>query len=212
MGRAANAHDVQRIMELYAPDAVSISPVFGEVRGRAAIARTWEQMFQSMPDAYFSMSHTLKDEDRIAMIGTVTATDRVGWFGLPPTGKRFTYRMVVLLNLFGSQIVRDERIYDVETVRQSLEKARIEAELKLAAEVQSALLPTKMHDAPFCQGIGASIPSRQIGGDFFQFLSLPNGDCGVALADVAGKGPSAAILAAMIQGMLSVEAQIGNRQ
>ena len=54
---AANAHDVERIVDYYAPDAVAISPVFGEVRGRAAIAQTWEQIFITMPDAQLGRRH-----------------------------------------------------------------------------------------------------------------------------------------------------------
>jgi len=210
LGQAANAHDVHRIMDFYAPDAVAISPIFGEVRGRTAIAQTWEQTFRTMPDARMWVSDILKDGQRIASIATMKATDRVGWFGLPPTGGLITYRLVILLTLVDSKIVREERVYDLANVREHLEKSRIDAELNLAAEVQRALLPRNVHRVPYCEAAGASAPSRHIGGDFYQFTHLPNGDTGIALGDVSGKGPSAAILAAMIQGMLTAESRLGN--
>jgi len=206
---AANAHDVERIVDYYAPDAVAISPVFGEVRGRAAIAQTWEQIFITMPDARISVSDVLKDDQRIALIATMTATDHVGWFGLQPTGGQIIYRVIILLTCLDSKIVREERVYDLANVRQGLEKARIDAELNLAAEVQRALLPRNVYRLSYCEVAGASTPSRQIGGDFYQFIDLPNGEIGIALGDVSGKGPAAAILAAMIQGVLAVGCRSG---
>ena len=191
-------------MDFYTPDAVAVSPVFGEVRGRAAIAQTWEQIFLTMPDARISISDVLKDGQRIALIATMSATDRVGWFGLQPTGGQITYRVIILLTCLDSKIVREERVYDLANVRQGLEKARIDAELNLAAEVQRALLPRNVYRMPYCEVAGASTPSRQIGGDFYQFIDLPNGEIGIALGDISGKGPAAAILAAMIQGVLAV--------
>ena len=49
----------------------------------------------------------------------------------------------------------------------------------------------------------ASIPCRAIGGDFYDYFSLPGGAFGFALGDVAGKGPSAALLTARIQGIFA---------
>ncbi len=54
--------------------------------------------------------------------------------------------------------------------------------------------------------VGASIPCRSIGGDFFEYLELPSGDFGFALGDVAGKGPPAALLTAALQGMFTAHA------
>lgn len=54
--------------------------------------------------------------------------------------------------------------------------------------------------------MGVSIPCRAIGGDFFEYLDLPTGAFGLALGDIAGKGPPAALLAAILQGMLAGQA------
>src|SRR5260370_36914484 len=105
------------------------------------------------------------------------------------------------------KIVRDERIYDLTGVLQRLEKARLDKELAMAAEVQRALLSRTRHLTEYCEAVGDSIPCRAIGGDFFELVHLPSGDFAVALGDISGKGPASAILAAMIQGMLAVEVQ-----
>src|SRR5262245_21771242 len=87
--------DVQGLMELYAEDAVAISPVFGEVRGRANIVATWEKLFRTVADISLEVSDVLVDGDRIGILSTIRATDRAGWFGLPPTGGPISYRLVM---------------------------------------------------------------------------------------------------------------------
>jgi sigma-B regulation protein RsbU (phosphoserine phosphatase) len=109
----------------------------------------------------------------------------------------------------GGRVIRDERIYDSRGLIERLEKARLDRELRTAAEVQSALLSRTSHRTPFCEFIGASAPCRAIGGDFFEFIELPSGEAGIAMGDVSGKGPAAALLAAMLQGMLAADAPAG---
>ena len=207
---AANHHDVPRLMDFYADDAVARSPVFTEVRGRAAIAATWEKVFSTFPDCWLDASEVLVDGDRIAVLGTLHATDRLGWFGLPPTGDAFSYRVMLLLTISAGRIVHEERVYDSAGVVARLEKALLDKELTTAAEVQQALLPRTAYDGGYCEAIGGSVPCKAIGGDFFEFAELPSGNLGVALGDVAGKGLPAALLAAMLQGMVAAEAAVGD--
>jgi len=106
----------------------------------------------------------------------------------------------------GSRVLRDERIYDSRGLTERLAKARLDYELQTAAEVQRALLSRTSHRTPFCEFVGASSPCRAIGGDLFEFMELPSGEVGIAMGDVAGKGPAAALLAATLQGMLTADA------
>ena len=89
--------------------------------------------------------------------------------------------------------------------REAIEKARMERELQLAAEIQRALLPEAMQSGPHFDVAAASIPCRSIGGDFFDYFNLADGRFGFTLGDVAGKGPSAALLTAMIQGAFAAQ-------
>lgn len=92
--------------------------------------------------------------------------------------------------------IENARLY-----RDSMEKARIEQELRIASQIQQALLPLGRKTGGFFDAMGASIPCRAIGGDFFEYLDLADGRFGFALGDVAGKGPPAALLTAMLQGI-----------
>lgn len=208
-GDATRQRDLPRLMDFYAEEAVAVSPVFGTICGKAAISDSWERLFSTFADFAVEVSNVLVDGDRVAVMGTVNSTDRLGWFGLPATGGRISYRLVLLLTLAGGKIVHDERIYDVTGVLERLEKARLDKELQTAADVQRALLTRATHAGRFCESVGDSVPCRAIGGDFFEFVELPSGDFGVAMGDVAGKGPPSALLAAMIQGMFAVEAGAG---
>ena len=62
----------------------------------------------------------------------------------------------------------------------------------------------------FFQAMGASLPSRSIGGDFFEYTDMDDGAIGVILGDVAGKGPAAALLTAKIQGLFSAQSGDGS--
>ncbi len=89
--------------------------------------------------------------------------------------------------------------------REATEKARIERELQLAAEIQRALLPEPLQSGPHFDVAAASIPCRSIGGDFFDYFNLATGTFACTLGDVAGKGPPAALLTAMIQGAFAAQ-------
>ena len=76
-----------------------------------------------------------------------------------------------------------------------------EAEISFALQVQQALFP---RDFPEC-GLSFSavcMPARGISGDYYDVLVLPDGRIGIAIADISGKGVSAAILMASLQALL----------
>ena len=84
--------------------------------------------------------------------------------------------------------------------REAAEKIRLERELQLAAEIQRALMP---HGPPVGPPLRGGRRVAAVPGDrrrFLRLLRAADGSFGFALGDVAGKGPSAALLAAMIQG------------
>jgi len=206
----AQRRNIAQLVECYAEHAIAVSPVFGEVRGRAAIAETWQRLFATFADFAVEITDILVDGDRIAVLSAIETTDRRGWFGLRATGSPISYRLVLLLTIENGLLVRDERIYDSAGILERLEKARLDKELRTAAEVQRALLARTTYRSAFCESIGDSVPCRAIGGDFFDFIELSAGGVGLVMGDVAGKGPAAALLASLLQGMFAVEAPTGD--
>ena len=82
---------------------------------------------------------------------------------------------------------------------EAAEKARIERDLRVAAEIQRALLADPAYENRFCDLAAIAVPCRTIGGDFYDYLELSGGGFAFALGDVAGKGPPAALQAAAVQ-------------
>jgi len=97
--------------------------------------------------------------------------------------------------------IENARLY-----RETMEKARMEQEMRIAAEIQQALLPKGGRSAAYFRAAAASLPCRSIGGDFYDYVEMKSGSLGFALGDVAGKGPPAALLSAMMQGIFAAQA------
>jgi sigma-B regulation protein RsbU (phosphoserine phosphatase) len=91
---------------------------------------------------------------------------------------------------------------------ESAEKARLDRDLRIAADIQRALLPEPAFDAGIADLAAASIPCRTVGGDFFDYIDVGERGFGFALGDVAGKGPPAALLAAAVQSNFAAHAPV----
>jgi len=89
--------------------------------------------------------------------------------------------------------------------REMLEKNRIEQQLRIAKQVQMALLPAA---DPALEGYdiaGTNVPTWEIGGDYFDYLPQPDGRLGLAIADVSGKGVPAALIMATFRAALRAQ-------
>jgi len=93
---------------------------------------------------------------------------------------------------------------------ESAEKAKTDRDLRIAAEIQRALLPEPQFDGTTCDLAAASIPCRTVGGDFYDYLDLGDRGLGFGLGDVAGKGPPAALLAVAVQTNCAAQAPISD--
>ena len=97
-------------------------------------------------------------------------------------------------------------IDNAQLYKAAVEKARLDQEMATAAQIQQALLPTRNRAGAFFDAAAEMMPCRSIGGDFFEYVDLPDGAFGFALGDIAGKGPPAALLGALLQGNLAAQA------
>jgi serine phosphatase RsbU (regulator of sigma subunit) len=78
---------------------------------------------------------------------------------------------------------------------------RYQQELSIAASIQQRLLAVTIPEVSFARIGGRNMSCKEIGGDFFEAVNTPAG-LAVVLADVSGKGVSAALLASTLQGMV----------
>jgi PAS domain S-box-containing protein len=90
------------------------------------------------------------------------------------------------------------------------ETERIEQELRVARMIQHALLPKSL---PELEGYRIAVhyqPAREVGGDFYDLLELPDGRLGLIVGDVSGKGVPAAIVMAITRTMLHSAFHLGS--
>jgi phosphoserine phosphatase RsbU/P len=89
-----------------------------------------------------------------------------------------------------------------DLLREAAEKKRLEEELRIAREIQMSLLPQGPLTMPGLSVSALCVPAREVGGDYYDFLPLDDHRLGVLIADVSGKGTSAALYMAELKGLM----------
>jgi len=105
----------------------------------------------------------------------------------------------------------EETIAELKASREIIRRKTLE-EFVIAQQTQESLLPQRL---PQCENFhirASSSPTRYVGGDFYDFLPLGTGEWAGVLADVSGKGVSAALLSSMVLGALNMEFRSGAEQ
>jgi len=125
--------------------------------------------------------------------------------GKKVTRARYTTEDMTLLSVLSDQAaiaLENARLY-----QETLEKQRMEEELKVARDIQQNLLPKDTFHDPDFELSGFNLPSKEVGGDYYDYITLENGTIGIAIGDISGKGIPAAILMSNLQAALRVSAR-----
>jgi serine phosphatase RsbU (regulator of sigma subunit)/anti-sigma regulatory factor (Ser/Thr protein kinase) len=139
----------------------------------------------------------------------VPGVEIASWMGLP---LRVREQSVGVLNVNSmmtdrftpddievAQAFADQASVALQNARlHELEVKQIEQELSIAHGIQASLMPSTSPDVPELEIVARSLSARQVSGDFFQYLTMPDGSIGIAVGDVQGKGIPAALLMAVI--------------
>ena len=121
---------------------------------------------------------------------------------------RFTEDHLKVLTTLAS--VAAIRVQNARLMEQQMERVRLERELQVASEIQQRFQPAS---APIVAGYelqGISFPCYEIGGDYYDFIQRDNGKLIVALGDVSGKGPSAALLMSSLHAAVHAHSELDN--
>jgi len=97
------------------------------------------------------------------------------------------------------ETVVEERTRELREKNAALEKAQaqLKAELEVARSMQLAILPSAFPARPGCDAAARMIPATTMGGDFYDYIELPDGQIGLVIADVSGHGVPAAFFMAV---------------
>lgn len=113
------------------------------------------------------------------------------------TERRFSYEDMTLLSLLSTQIAI--AFENILLYQERLTRQRLDEELHLAREIQRMLLPRQAPRSERFEIAAINLPSQEVGGDYYDFMLLPNGLIGVAIGDIAGKGIPGALLMSNLQ-------------
>ena len=99
-------------------------------------------------------------------------------------------------------------IENARLLDESLQAAALEKQVQLAADVQQRMIPQAPPQVPGLDVASVYVPCYELGGDFFDFIPLPDDNLGIAIADVSGKGVPASLIMASVRAFL--RAQVDN--
>jgi serine phosphatase RsbU (regulator of sigma subunit) len=197
----ANA-DLDTLDKLLAPDFVDHSLQADQEPGR-------EGFMQSVAEEPAIFSYVRANIEDQAAEGDKVITrltmrrihDRGPFLGLAPTGMEIKTSAIVIHRIAGDQIAEEwsESTGALEATRQRLEqemieRERAEQELQVARRIQQASLPDEVPELEGWQISPYFRPAREVGGDFYEFFELRDGQLGFAVGDATGKGVPAALV------------------
>lgn len=148
----------------------------------------------------FIASPIMGKEDDI--IGFLCATER-------SVNKAFNLSNLMLLEMLAQQI--SENYMHVFLSEESKIKQSLTEEINYTEEVQKSILPTEFPNKKLFDVAAVSIPSKTVGGDFYDYIKLKDGKYALIIADVSGKGLKAGFFMVMTRSVLRVySSQIDN--
>ncbi|MFZ2956154.1 MAG: GAF domain-containing SpoIIE family protein phosphatase [Candidatus Ozemobacteraceae bacterium] len=193
--------------------ALASIPIGGEISGKVALTgqtiridniEADPQLQKRSLEAYFNRSLlsvpllSRSPDGSARVIGVINVNNKV-------SGLTFTEQDQQLLEAIAHLVVVAQENLDL--MEKQHETERIEQQIRDAREVQMALLPRFFESVPLSLRIsGRSLPAREIGGDFYDAMPLPDGRYLAAIGDVSGKGMPAAILMAGVRMLLRMVA------
>ncbi len=154
-----------------------------------------DQRFRLTPKEDFSIHSLLSVPLRLKgrMMGLLNVFNKLSEQGFTPEDQR----LLSIIAAQSAQIIENARLYEEEKML-----LRIEEELRVAYEIQMNLLPKEDPHIAGYDIVGKSIPAKEVGGDYYDFISVNSHKLAICLGDVSGKGMPAALLMANLQATL----------
>ncbi|HEV7377158.1 MAG TPA: SpoIIE family protein phosphatase [Pyrinomonadaceae bacterium] len=194
-----DAFIVKRLRNLSAPLGVNPQEFEAWTRALAFASPQVKEVRQSEIEI-------LQQLDSRLLLQILMRNELIGIISLGPkaNGRHFSAEDKQLLTAVAGQLAFI--IEHSKLIGRIVEEERLRRELTVATEVQQRLFPSSPVATESLELSGFCQPAREVGGDYFDFITLDNGEMGVAVADVAGKGIAAALLMSIVQASLRSQA------
>lgn len=113
---------------------------------------------------------------------------------------------LVIVSLVGvwkfREVTEEETAIPAHLLETRIERERLKAEFSVAQRAQQQMLPDALPQIPGLDIAAICKPSKEVGGDLYDFLSLSDGRLGIVVADVSGKGVPASLYMTLTKGLL----------
>jgi phosphoserine phosphatase RsbU/P len=169
-----------------------------------------------LDDEYDTTDLEEKEKQKLLHAGVVLTVpmflkDRlIGFINVGPkmSSKVYSHEDINLLSTVAGQAaiaIENSRLHKSEITQE-----RLREELDLARKIQQGLFPKANPEIPGLDIAGISVPALSVGGDYYDFITLGPQKILAVVADVSGKGMSAALYMSKIQGMVQLAAHMYN--
>lgn len=158
-----------------------------------------DNRFTNLSDGEFPINSILSAplKTKGKLIGVLNVFNKTGDEGFTAEDQR----MLSIIATQSAQVVENARLYDEE---QALKQ--IEEELKFATDIQLNLLPKSNPRIEGYDIAGKSMPAKEVGGDYYDFITIDENKLVICVGDVSGKGMPAAMLMSNLQATLRGQA------
>jgi len=201
------------IDELLSPDFVDRALLPGQGPTREDFKRAVTEILDAFSIRSFTIEEQVAEGDTVVTKYTERSVIRGEFAGLPPTGTEENFEGIYVHRISDGKITEEwSQANTLHTTLERLEqemreRERVEQELRVAQRIQHALLPRDLPELGGWRIAHDYRPAREVGGDFYDFLTLNEGRVGLVVGDVSGKGIPAALVMACTQSVLRAVAQ-----
>jgi predicted ester cyclase len=203
------------IDELLSPDFVDRNLLPGQGPTREDFKRTNKEFLDAFSITSFAIVEQIAEGDTVVTKYRQSGVSRGEIAGIPPTGEEDTVEGIHIHRISGGKITEEWSTLDVVPVWENLtqqirERERVEQELGVARSIQQASLPKEVPTLEGWRIVPHYQPAREVGGDFYDFFELDDGQLGLVVGDATGKGVPAALVMSSARSMLRAVAQTSN--
>lgn len=115
--------DQAALVSCYADDCTVISPIFGTIKGRAQVEKSYADLLRAFANPSVRVEDVIvanSDPARAVVVWTVQSTHAGEVFGMPPTGRRIERTMAYFFTLRDGLITHERRVYDFTSMLMQL--------------------------------------------------------------------------------------------
>src|SRR5215218_7485804 len=208
--------DRAAVDEMLAPDFVSHTPhLSGPTPDREGPMLATAQFSAALSNVRFVIEDQIATSDKVVSRFIMRAThDRGELIGVAPSGRELASMTIFIHRISGGKIAEEwgvgtgpSELLGQRLERERIERERVEQELRVAQRIQQASLPEEVPSLAGWQICPYYQPSREVGGDFYDFHLLSGGRLGIVVRDATGKGVPAALVMSTTRGMLRAVSQ-----